>query len=99
MQNGQYLITGEKTLVILAETADLFLVSAELNGQADVFIVQRDASIQFKAAPAMGLKACETATLKFNQTPAERLGTDDFDYSAFLRFRQSHVVRHGSWLL
>ncbi len=84
LQNGQYLITGEKTLVILAETADLFLVSAELNGQADVFIVQRDASIQFKAAPAMGLKACETATLKFNQTPAERLGTDDFDYSAFL---------------
>ena len=60
------------------------MVSAELNGQADVFIVQRDASIQFKAAPAMGLKACETATLKFNQTPAERLGTDDFDYSAFL---------------
>ena len=29
LQNGQYLITGEKTLVILAETADLFLVSAE----------------------------------------------------------------------
>lgn len=84
LQNGQYLITGEKTLVILAETADLFLVSAELNDQADVFIVQRDVSIQFKAAPAMGLKACETATLKFNQTPAERLGTDDFDYSAFL---------------
>ena len=69
LQNGQYLITGEKTLVILAETADLFLVSAELNGQANVFIVQRDASIQFKAAPAMGLKSCETATLKFNQTP------------------------------
>lgn len=84
LQNGQYLITGEKTLVILAETADLFLVSAELNGQTDVFIVQRDVSIQFKAAPAMGLKACETATLKFNQTPAARLGADDFDYTAFL---------------
>lgn len=84
LQNGQYLITGEKTLVILAETADLFLVSAELNGQTDVFIVQRDVSIQFKAAPAMGLKACETATLNFNQTPAARLGADDFDYTAFL---------------
>ena len=84
LQNGQYLITGEKTLVILAKTADLFLVSAELNGQTDVFIVQRDVSIQFKAAPAMGLKACETATLKFNQTPAARLGADDFDYTAFL---------------
>nr|WP_168417380.1 acyl-CoA dehydrogenase family protein [Acinetobacter towneri] len=84
LQNEQYLITGEKTLVILAETADLFLVSAELDNKPEVFIVQRDASIQLKESPAMGLKASETATLSFNQTPAERLGTDDFDYSAFL---------------
>jgi hypothetical protein len=32
----------------------------------------------------MGLKATETATLKFNQTPALRLGDADFDYTAFL---------------
>lgn len=36
----------------------------------------------------MGLKACETVTLKFNQTPAERLGDEDFDYSAFLDLGQ-----------
>ena len=82
--DGQYFIQGEKTLVLLAENADIFLVSAELNGQAEVFILRRDESIQFKKSPAMGLKATETATLIFNQTPALRLGDEDFNYTAFL---------------
>ncbi|WP_171067629.1 acyl-CoA dehydrogenase family protein [Acinetobacter tjernbergiae] len=82
--NGQLLITGEKTLVILGDTADVFLVSAEFNGQPDIFIVQSNESISIKANPAMGLKATETATLQFNQTPALRLGDADFDYTAFV---------------
>jgi len=82
--DGQYFIQVEKTLVLLAESADIFLVSAELNGQAEVFILRRDESIQFKKSPAMGLKATETATLIFNQTPALRLGDEDFNYTAFL---------------
>lgn len=82
--NGAYTITGEKTLVILGETADLFIVSAELNGQADVFIVQRHDSITVRKSSAMGLKAAETVTLKFDNTPAVRLGDDDFNYTAFL---------------
>ena len=83
-QNGQITITGEKTLVILGDTADVFLVSAELNGQPDIFVVQCDESISIKANPAMGLKAAETATLQFNQTPALGLGDADFDYTAFV---------------
>ncbi len=79
-----YQITGEKTLVILGEHADLLLVTAELNGKAEVFIVERDESITLRSAPAMGLKATETVTLRFNQTPAQRLGDDDFNYSEFL---------------
>jgi alkylation response protein AidB-like acyl-CoA dehydrogenase len=82
--NGQYSISGEKTLVILGETADLFLVNAELNGSAEVFIVKRDSMITAQKSAAMGLKATETVTLKFNNTPAELLGDDDFDYLAFL---------------
>lgn len=82
--NGQLLITGEKTLVILGDTADVFLVSAEFNGQPDIFIVQSNETISIKANPAMGLKATETATLQFNQTPALRLGDADFDYTAFV---------------
>lgn len=82
--NGQFQITGEKTLVILGDTADVFLVSAEFNGQSDIFVVQSNESISIKNNPAMGLKAAETATLKFNQTPALRLGDADFNYSAFV---------------
>jgi len=82
--NGQFYITGEKTLVVLGDTADVFLVSAEFNGQPDIFVVQSNESISTKANPAMGLKAAETATLQFNQTPALRLGDSDFDYTAFV---------------
>ncbi|MCH7319008.1 MULTISPECIES: acyl-CoA dehydrogenase family protein [Acinetobacter] len=82
--NGQFYITGEKTLVVLGDTADVFLVSAEFNGQPDIFVVQCNESISIKANPAMGLKAAETATLQFNQTPALRLGDSDFDYTAFV---------------
>lgn len=82
--NGKYSIDGEKTLVILGETADLLLVNAELNGSPEVFIVKRDNSITAKKSTAMGMKAAETVTLKFNQTPAELLGDEDFNYPAFL---------------
>lgn len=83
-QNGQFYITGEKTLVVLGDTADVFLVSAEYNGQPDIFVVQCDESIAIKSNPAMGLKGAETAILQFNRTPALRLGDADFDYTAFV---------------
>lgn len=83
-QNGQFYITGEKTLVVLGDTSDVFLVSAEYNGQPDIFVVQCDESIAIKSNPAMGLKAAETAILQFNRTPALRLGDADFDYTAFV---------------
>lgn len=79
-----YLIQGEKTLVLLPDTADIYLVSAMLNGQPDVFVVQRDPSISIQKSAAMGLKANETATLHFDNTPAQRLGDEDFDYTAFI---------------
>ena len=82
--NGAYSINGEKTLVILGETADLLIVSADFNGQADVFVVQRHDSITIRKSSAMGLKAAETVSLKFDNTPAVRLGDDDFNYTAFL---------------
>ncbi|AYO54336.1 acyl-CoA dehydrogenase [Acinetobacter wuhouensis] len=82
--NGAFSISGEKTLVLLGETADLFLVSADFNGKPDVFVVNRDHTITVKKSPAMGLKATETVTLKFENTPAQRLGDEDFNYSYFL---------------
>ncbi|MEG0482618.1 MAG: acyl-CoA dehydrogenase family protein [Acinetobacter sp.] len=82
--HGQLSITGEKTLVMLGETADVFLVSADFNGKADVFVVNRDQSITVQKSSAMGLKATETVTLKFDNSPAQRLGDEDFNYPAFL---------------
>lgn len=82
--DGKYTLHGEKTLVLLGETADLFLVNAELNGSPEVFIVKRDSSMTAKKSPAMGLKATETVTLQLNHSPAELLGDDDFNYFAFL---------------
>ncbi|EYS14923.1 acyl-CoA dehydrogenase, N-terminal domain protein [Acinetobacter baumannii 25569_7] len=84
LENDQYFIEGEKTLVILGDLADVFLVSADFNGKPDVFVVQAGYTISIKSTPAMGLKAAETATLKFSHTPALRLGATDFDYTAFL---------------
>ena len=82
--NGQFTLQGEKTLVVLGETADLILVNAEYNGKPDLFIVKRDSTIRFKKSPSMGLKATETVNLIFDNTPAERLGDDDFNYTEFL---------------
>lgn len=79
-----YRITGEKTLVILGEHADVLLVSAQLEDKPEVFVVERDASISVQQCAAMGLKACETVNLRFDETPAHRLGDDDFDYQGFI---------------
>ena len=84
VENGQFYIQGEKTLVLLGATADLLLVSAEFEGKANVFIVQRDATIRARTTAAMGLKAAETVTLEFNMTPAVALADDDFDYMQFV---------------
>lgn len=83
-EQGQYFICGEKTLVLLGETADLFLVSAEFNQRPEVFVVERSDLIAIQKSPAMGLKATETVTLQFNHTPAQRLADEDFDYTAFV---------------
>ncbi|NNP72190.1 acyl-CoA dehydrogenase [Acinetobacter defluvii] len=82
--NGTFSITGEKTLVLLGESAEIFIVSAEFHSKPDVFVVKRDESINYQKSPAMGLKGTETVTLKFNQSPALRLGDEDFNYTAFL---------------
>jgi len=83
-EGDHFYLDGQKTLVLLGEHADLYLVSAMLEGQPDVFVVERSDTIAIKSSPAMGLKATETVTLEFQQTPAQRLGDDDFDYSAFV---------------
>lgn len=79
-----YVLNGEKTLVLLGQHAELFLVAAQLDGQPAVFIVEGTEGVSFLEDPAMGLKAGETVKLRLDNVPAEKLGEADFDYQAFL---------------
>lgn len=79
-----YVLNGDKTLVLLGQHAELFLVAAQLDGQPAVFIVEGTEGLSFLEDPAMGLKAGETVKLRLDNVPAEKLGDDDFDYQAFL---------------
>ncbi len=79
-----YVLNGEKTLVLLGQHAELFLVAAQLDGQPAVFIIEGTEGVSFLEDPAMGLKAGETVKLRLDNVPAEKLGEADFDYQAFL---------------
>ncbi len=79
-----YLITGEKTLVVLGEQAEVFLVAAMLEDKPNIFVVEKNDTVGMRQNPAMGLKACQTVHLNFGNTPAQLLSDDDFDYQAFL---------------
>jgi alkylation response protein AidB-like acyl-CoA dehydrogenase len=82
---GGYLLSGEKTLVMLGQEAELLLVAAAFEGKPAVFLVQGGAhGLALEEDPAMGLKAAHTVKLRLDDVPAEKLGDDEFDYTAFL---------------
>lgn len=86
-----YVLSGEKTLVLLAKEAELFLVAAQLEGKPAVFIVEAGSQgLSYLEDPAMGLKAAETMKMRLESVPAEKLGgadkDQDFDYQGFLDF-------------
>jgi alkylation response protein AidB-like acyl-CoA dehydrogenase len=89
-----YTLKGEKVLLPLGGTCELYLVAAELNGQPRLFIVEANVSgLNWAAEPAMGLKAAQTGTLILDNVelpPSALLGGTDFDYQAFLDLGQLH---------
>lgn len=84
-EGSSYVLNGEKTLVLIAKEAELFLVAAQLDGEAAVFIVEGGTpGLSFLEDPAMGLKAAETMKVRFDNVRAEKLGDAEFDYQTFL---------------
>ncbi|HEX6592254.1 MAG TPA: acyl-CoA dehydrogenase family protein [Moraxellaceae bacterium] len=84
-EGSDYLLNGEKALVLLGRDAEIFLVAAQLDGQPAVFIVEGGSKgLSFKEDPGMGLKAGETLKMRLENVRAEKLGDDDFDYQTFL---------------
>lgn len=62
-----YVLTGEKTLVVNAKTAKLFVVSAMFDDKPELFLVDAEhTNIVIKDDPAMGLKPTATCRVRFN---------------------------------
>jgi alkylation response protein AidB-like acyl-CoA dehydrogenase len=61
---GGFVLNGVKSLVPRADTAELFVVAAELEGKPALFLVESGtAGITIEAEPAMGLRAASMARL------------------------------------
>lgn len=87
LKDGHYILDGEKSLVLVAADAELFIVAAQTESGVGLFIVEGGtAGLSLTAAPAMGLKAATTHTLTLKQVriPATNRLPASFDYQAFL---------------
>jgi alkylation response protein AidB-like acyl-CoA dehydrogenase len=79
LEGDHYLLNGEKSLVLLAADSEFFIVSAQLEGQPALFIVESGLTgLTFSEEPAMGLKAGKTARLHLKnvRTPKANLLTE-----------------------
>lgn len=87
-QGGNYVLNGEKTLVPLVESAELFLVAAMLNGRPRLFIVESNAEgLTIARNPNMGVRAAAMGDMHFDSVHLSKdalLGNDEFDYQTFI---------------
>lgn len=82
---GDYVLNGEKSLVLMGQVAELFIVSAELDGEPTLFVVEGGVSgLSVAAEPAMGLKAAQTARLVLDGVRVPAANKLDADYREFL---------------
>jgi alkylation response protein AidB-like acyl-CoA dehydrogenase len=91
VEGDKYVITGEKTLVPLATSSELFLVAAELVGRGpQVFIVEAATEgVSVKDEPSMGVRAAGLGALKLEDVRVPKsalLGEEpgSVDYEQFL---------------
>lgn len=87
---GGWLLNGIKSGVPLGNRSELLLVAAQTDTGPAIFIVENGAKgINFADGRSMGLRAAGLCDIHFEDValPASaRLGTDDFDYRAFIDF-------------
>lgn len=81
LNNGEYVLTGEKCMVPLAEDCELFLVIADLAGKPQGFLVDRGTpGLTVEPEPTMGLRAAKLGRIKLEQVRVPRgakLGGDE----------------------
>lgn len=74
--SGGYSLTGVKSLVPIADSAELFVVAAEYEGAPTFFIVESDTDgLVVEADPSMGLRAAGIGRINLNEVnvPAEAI--------------------------
>jgi alkylation response protein AidB-like acyl-CoA dehydrogenase len=76
-----YRLTGVKSLVPAAADAELFIIAAQLNGRATLFIVESASEgLTVKADPSMGIRAAALGRIELNNVAVplhNRLGEDE----------------------
>ncbi|WP_284235313.1 acyl-CoA dehydrogenase family protein [Mycobacterium antarcticum] len=76
-----YRLTGTKSLVPAAAAAELFVIGAQLNGKAALFIVESGSEgLTVKADPSMGIRAAALGRVELNNVAVplhNRLGEDE----------------------
>ncbi len=73
LRGGDFVISGEKSLVPLALAAEVLLVVADLGGKPQAFLIDRGtAGVSIEAAPAMGLRAAQLGRVKLDQVRIPR---------------------------
>lgn len=83
-----FALTGVKNLVPRAAEAELFVIAAELDGVARMFIVEsKYEGISVTPEPAMGIRPAATAIVNFENVslPADALLGEAADYTEMLR--------------
>lgn len=87
-EGDSYILNGVKSLVPLAAEAELFLIAAQADDGPAVFIVEGGTEgLTAGDDPSMGIRACAQRPLQLDNvrvSASQRLGTDDFDYRAFV---------------
>jgi alkylation response protein AidB-like acyl-CoA dehydrogenase len=81
LSGGDYVITGQKSMVPLAEDCELFLVIADLAGKPQGFLVDKGAAgLTVTPEPTMGLRAAKLGRLGLDHVRVPKsamLGGDD----------------------
>ncbi|MBD2760187.1 acyl-CoA dehydrogenase family protein [Yimella sp. cx-573] len=90
-EGDELVVNGAKSLVVGATTADLFIVSAMLDGEARMIIVEPGTDgLSTSDDPAMGIRAAHTGVLHLDQVrvpAANLLGTTEDHLDAVRRAR------------
>jgi alkylation response protein AidB-like acyl-CoA dehydrogenase len=96
LEDGHYVLSGEKTLVPLADRAELFLVAADVFGKGpQLFVLEATTpGVSVRHEPSMGLRAARLGSVRLDEVklpPTALLGEGaGFDYDELLS--RAHIA-------